>query len=416
MIFARRLNFKVPAAAWTIIVQGLNLIGQLAVDVMIARMLGPQIAGEVIFAFSVSGMLSIFALFGSGEIAIQLYNQRRVAPQQVMTAVSVILGLGTALCMILGFALSLAVSLPWEGKFSVMAALLVLSINGMSSVMNHAIVSWDLSKQDMSSILISRLVMVVGVALAASVGSLMGVWGAYVVGALVQCLWRARIVDRHAFTLKWSFDGQVLADLWRRGKHVGISSIFGTIATRADMPILRVMAGAQATGLYGAAYRIVSGINMLSGSTAFALFPFLSRPDPDGKLKIYRKLYQAIPIVGSVCLWFSAAFFAEPVAVWVFGPSFIASGVMLKWLLIAASFQLMQSFLARYVIVWGYEQLLPRAQLLAALTNLGMLLWLAPRYGAMGAVWATLGGDLVALLGLVVGVAQQRSLRWQSAS
>ena len=379
MIFARRLNFKVPAAAWTIIVQGLNLIGQLAVDVMIARMLGPQIAGEVIFAFSVSGMLSIFALFGSGEIAIQLYNQRRVAPQQVMTAVSVILGLGTALCRILGFALSLAVSLPWEGKFSVMAALLVLSINGMSSVMNHAIVSWDLSKQDMSSILISRLVMVVGVALAAGVGSLMGVWGAYVVGALVQCLWRARIVHRHAFTLKWSFDGQVLADLWRRGKHVGISSIFGTIATRADMPILRVMAGAQATGLYGAAYRIVSGINMLSGSTAFALFPFLSRPDPDGKLKIYRKLYQAIPIVGSVCLWFSAAFFAEPVAVWVFGPSFIASGVMLKWLLIAASFQLMQSFLARYVIVWGYEQLLPRAQLLAAVTNLGMLLWLAPR-------------------------------------
>ena len=101
-------------------------------------------------------------------------------------------------------------------------------------------------------------------------------------------------------------------------------------------------------------------------------------------------------------MWLVAWLLAETIMVWCFGEAFRASGVLLRWLLVAASFQCIQAFLARYVIAQGHERLLPRAQFCAAVVNLTLLVMLVPSLGAMGAVWATVFGDLVNMLVLVV--------------
>lgn len=407
-LFLRHRRFTLPAAAWTLSVQALNLLSQLFIDIIIARELGPQLAGEVIFAFSVSGMLSIFTLFGAGEIAIQLYNQRRTPPEQIWTAMLGIWSVGTCSCLLLSCAIIWATKLPWDGQLSVLAAMSVLAINGLSSIFNHILVSWDLSKHDIPGLLGSRALMVLGVLIAAHMRSLEAVWAAYLIGAIAQLAWRARTCHKLAFKLRYQPSAQTLRLLWSRSKHVGLSSIFGTIATRADVSILRFMADAHACGLYGAAYRVISGINMLSSSVAFALFPFLSRPDPDGQYRIYRKLFAILPIFGCLGLWFVAAFLAKPAMALVFGDAFQAAGVMLQWLMLAASVQLIQSFLARYIITLGLERALPWASISSALLNISMLLWLIPSQGAMGAVWASLAGDLAGLLTLAVGATRLR--------
>ncbi len=61
-----------PAAA-TVWVQLMTVGAQLGVDIMVARMLGPALTGEVVFALATAGLLSVVMLFGTGEVAVALY-------------------------------------------------------------------------------------------------------------------------------------------------------------------------------------------------------------------------------------------------------------------------------------------------------------------------------------------------------
>lgn len=390
-ILKHLLSKGLPPAVFTILVQVLNVSAQLAVDVLLARGFGPEIVGEIIFAFSIAGLLSIFLLFGTGEIAIQMYASEEETPQSVFTGASMMLGIGATVCLALTTAILAVMQLPMRATVLVYTVVVVLILNGVASVFNHALVAFDASKHDLKVTLSTRLLLVAGIAAAVVTDSLLLAMSAYIASTAALAIGRAWLVHRHCFKLRIEHERRVFTQLWRRGRSIGFGAIFGTISNRADMLVIRSWVGAVDTGLYGAAYRIVTGVQMGSTSVSFALFPYLGR---EGKRHIER-LYIALPILGAGALVIAAFTVAEPLMPLIFGEAFATAGVYLKYLLLAAALQTLAAFLSRWMISREMERYLPKAQAASAIVNIGLLVLLVPTLGGFGAVLATLGCEVV---------------------
>lgn len=404
-ILKRLWSQGLPPAVFTILVQVLNVSAQLAVDILLARGFGPEIVGELIFAFSIAGLLGIFLLFGTGEIAIQMYARKKETPQAVFTGASMMLVIGATVCLTLTTIILGIMELPTRASVLVYTVVAVLILNGAASVCNHALVAFDASKHDLKVTSSTRTLLVVGIAAAVITESLVMAMSAYIFSATTSAIGRAWLVHRHCFTLRIEYDPSVLGQLWRRGRSIGFGAIFGTISNRADMLVIRSWVGAIDTGLYGAAYRIVTGVQMGATSVSFALFPYLGQQERKPHIE---RLFIALPVLGAAALILTALTLAEPLMPLIFGEAFAPAGVYLKYLLLAAALQTLAVFLSRWMISREMERYLPRAQAASAVVNIGLLVSLVPTLGGFGAVLATLGCEVVGFVMLATAALLER--------
>jgi O-antigen/teichoic acid export membrane protein len=385
------------AAVATVLVQLITVGTQLGVDVVVARMLGPELTGEVVFALATAGLLSVVMLFGTGEVAVGMYARREVAPQRVLTASGVILSGGAVLGALAAAGIALWAGVDARAGGAVALAMAALTVNAASATLNQAIVGMDASKKELGATLVSRGVLVVSACVGAALGDIHVVLLAYVLAAGCQVFLRARLVHTELFELRAELDPKVLATLWRRGRHIGLGSLFGTVANRADTLALRAMCGAAQTGIYGAAYRVVAGTQVIASATSLALYPRLARGEARA-----RTLYAAGAVGGAVGLSTCALWLPGPLIALVYGPEFAAAAPALEVLLLGAAAQWFNIWGSRWIVTMEAERALPWAQAIGcAMLVAGLAAWL-PEGGAMGAAWATLASDGVVTLIMMV--------------
>ncbi len=81
---------------------------------------------------------------------------------------------------------------------------------------------------------------------------------------------------------------------------------------------------------------------------------------------------------------------AAPLVTFLFGPKFALSGPILSWYAWSGLFVGMAMAKAAWLKAMNYTKIQFISTLAGAMINIGLNLLLIPRYGAMGAVWATL--------------------------
>ncbi len=392
-------RFWKNAAVATVLVQLITVGTQLGVDVMVARMLGPELTGEVVFALATAGLLSVVMLFGTGEVAVAMYARREIAPQRVLTASGIILSGGAVLGALAATGIALWAGVDARAGGAVALAMAALTVNAASATLNQAIVGMDASKKELGATMISRGVLVVSACVGAALGNIHVVLLAYVLAAACQVFLRARIVHTELFELRVELDLETLATLWRRGRHIGVGSLFGTVANRADTLALRAMCGAAQTGIYGAAYRVVAGTQVIASATSLALYPRLARGEAKAKA-----IYMTGAVVGAIGLVACALWLPEPLIALVYGPEFAAAAPALEILLVAAGIQWFNIWGSRWLVTMEAERVLPWAQAAGCAMLVGVLAWTLPSGGAMGAAWATLASDGIVTLFMMVAM------------
>jgi O-antigen/teichoic acid export membrane protein len=393
---------RLPPAAWTVVVQGLDVAAQTLAGLLLARMLGPDALGTFAFALNLAGLLAIFVLFGAQDVCVQLLTRRASSPQAILTSGGVVLSGGAVFCLTVGLGVALALGLEGQRLAASALALLTLIVNGGSSLLNAAIVAGQRSRSDVGNLIASRTLLVVGATLAALAGSLVGVLFAFLLSAITLLLLRARLVHRSLFRLRPRFDGDVLRALWRRGRRVGAGSIFGTVSSRSDLLLLELWTSTTVVGLYGAGYRVLHGVLAAAMAVSLALFPGLTRAldgdDPGGAAK---RFFLFPALVGPALVVLALAGGAELI-VWLYGDAFAVARDIFKVLLLAGSVQVLHVFGSRWLIAVGLERVLAPSQALAAAVNLSLnVLWI-PSLGALGAARATLAAELVQAAAFIV--------------
>lgn len=217
-------------------------------------------------------------------------------------------------------------------------------------------------------------------------------------------------------------DGEAAAapdarNLARLAWPLGLASLFTVVYFRIDMVMLEKMRGAEETGLYGAAYRLIEAAMIAPAALLAAYFPRLARAaegEGAGAAAVAPLAFLLHLATAGVC--FGLAFAPEIMALF-FGASFGPAGNTLR-ILLAALWAIFPNYLLTQMLIAGrrhrvFAGIVGCCAILNVLGNLALI----PRWGGNGAAWTTVATESLLLVaagrflrGELRGVALQKIL------
>jgi len=186
------------------------------------------------------------------------------------------------------------------------------------------------------------------------------------------------------------FAAALLAPYWRFGWPLVAYGLLASVMHEADRYLLRLFVDLNGVGLYSVAYQIGQGVNtlvILPFTTIWGVLVYEVAKDPDAR-ETYARVFKHF-VYGLSLVLLLAALFAAPILRIIAPPSYspaaeIVPVVCLAYLL----FSLHEHFKVPALLANRTTSLLPVVAMAAA-ANIVINLLLIPRFGAMGAAWAS---------------------------
>lgn len=162
-----------------------------------------------------------------------------------------------------------------------------------------------------------------------------------------------------------------------------------------------------ANGIYSMAYRAVDIATIPISSIREAVMPRLFQHGragiADSSALSYRLLKRALPLSLLIAV---IMFLAAPLIPMIAGKGFTESIVALRWLCLIPVFRAVHITIGSVLTAAGLQSYRTVGQFSAAALNLGLNLWAIPRFGWLGAAWASLITD--AALGVITWIILHR--------
>ena len=167
-----------------------------------------------------------------------------------------------------------------------------------------------------------------------------------------------------------------------------------TIYNDIDKTMLARLGSLSATGIYAAAYRLIDVAFIPVRSLLAAAYPGFFRNGHHGITSSLAYAKRLLPRA----LAYSAAvavglLVAAPLVPKVLGPEYARTTEALRWLALLPLLKSMHYFVADALTGAGYQGLRTLVQVLVALFNVLVNLWIIPAYSWRGAAWSSLASD-----------------------
>ena len=171
---------------------------------------------------------------------------------------------------------------------------------------------------------------------------------------------------------------------------------------RSDIVLLEHL-GSRAgdVGQYSAAYRILEGLILLATPIAVIAFRSL-RLQLNNKQKFFQLLWTLLLLMICIAIFIViiGALWGENFMVFVFGVQYLTAGSLLFWLLLAMLFIMPNYILTQGAIALNRERSYAKIVILVAIFNIICNIILIPKFGALGAAWATIFAEGILFIGL----------------
>lgn len=181
---------------------------------------------------------------------------------------------------------------------------------------------------------------------------------------------------------------------WREGRAFVVTDVAHNVNNDIDRTMLGALRGTFEAGVYSAASRLVDALLVPLRSLAGVAYPEffrVGRHGAESAARLARRLLPG-PIVYGVAvgglLWLAA-----PLLPTLLGDDYASAVPVLRWLSPVLIARGTGQLAADTLSGSGRQALRAWIQTGAAMTNVGLNLWLIPTRGLDGAVWATLASD-----------------------
>jgi O-antigen/teichoic acid export membrane protein len=392
---------------WMLGGQGVRIVLQGVYFLLIARSLGVAAYGAFIGAVSLVALVAPFASWGTGFILVkEVARDRSTFPRYWGGALCVVAISG---CVLLGSVLLISHSV-WGDSVPFRVLLLV----GISDVIVVRVI--DLTNQAFMAVEVLRksaeLYVVLSVArtiaavcLSATAHSATASsWALlYLASAIVAALYGLVSISRSlglpSLSLPFSRHD------YSEGFYFAVSQSSQTIYNDIDKTMLVRFGGLEATGIYGAAYRIADvafvPVAALSSATLARFFRH-GRNGVAGTVRFTKKLLPYAAGYGLVAV--ALLFVGSSVVPELLGKDFARSAIALRWLSPLVFFKSIHYLLANSLSGSGHQSLRASIQVGIVLLNVLLNLWLIPAYSWRGAAWSSLASDGALVVCLLAGV------------
>ncbi len=178
------------------------------------------------------------------------------------------------------------------------------------------------------------------------------------------------------------------------GSYFSTSIAAQTLYNDLDKTMLARMSTLEATGIYAVAYRFVDVSFTPIRSVLYATYASFFRKGEGGLQATYKFLLRLLPIFSGYSLLIGIVLFAAaPLIPYILGKDYAEAIVALRWLALLPLLKSLHYPAADALTGAGFQGARTAGQVLVALLNGLLNLWLLPRYSWRGAAWASLASD-----------------------
>ena len=364
----------------------------------LARSLGPGSFGVYSYFLAVA---SVIAAVQDGGFRTLLVREK-TATSPALRAVAATLphaAIGNNLLVTAVVAVVIGI-LPIQDKEVLLAALLCFSLFMISQTVSAmrrgegrfiADAWWQIGVRSAMAIAIVGFAMVGGL-------SPLGIFIAWSAGTIVALIVGARGL------LAWPSVPDYRA-LYRDLVPFAVIDVATTIYFKIDIVMLRhLLDDARQVGYYSAAYKVLEGVILLLTPVSYVCFRALrqSWQDKARFAWLFRRMTGGM-LLGAVGIILMVGLAGTWMIRIVYGEAYAMAAELLFWLSLSLFFMMPNYILTQAAIADNRSASYAWITLAASIGNVGMNLLLIPRYGAVGAAWATIASEAL-MFGLLLVV------------
>ena len=379
----------------------------LVLFIVAGRTLGDAEFGKFSFALALGTIFETLMDFGLHQVTI-----RAVARDRSQATALLQHTLGIKLVWTMGALLALITTATilrseWDVRFacyllggSLVLRSYMLTIRGVLQGLERF--GWD------SAVVVAdrAILLVMGVAVLMAGGGLRGLAIAFVAARGLALALSAWMTHEHLGGLGLRFDRAIWRQLQTTALPLGFFLVVLNLYSYVDGVMLGVMRGDVETGFYTAAYRVYEGMSYAPSVIAAVLSPRLSALFVNDRAH-HRRLALA-GVAGSLALagliGAVAYQLATPLMTWLFSEDFAPAAAPFRILCLGLGFVFTIWVLHAIAISVNRERLLLTTGIIGLVVNVALNLYLIPHQGASGAALATVAGEGISLVVLVIGL------------
>jgi O-antigen/teichoic acid export membrane protein len=389
--------------SWMLLGQGLKLVIQALYFTVIARSLGAPKYGAFVGVVGLVGVLFPFGTLGSGYLLVKNVARDRhqfgkswgKALSTTFLSSSILFGV-----VILASRFLLPVTIPLRLAMLVAASdLFGMNITG---ICGQAFMAFDRLKWTAAlNVLLSTSRLVAAVLLVALYPHPSALqWGTFYFAStsivtLVALLLVLVQLGAPTFSLPRTFAET------REGLYFSVSQSAQTIYNDIDKAMLARLGTLEATGIYGAAYRLIDVSFAPVLSLLAAAYSNFFRVGTGG---ISATLQYARPLIlhalGYATLVSVALLAGAGIVPYILGGEYRLTVEALRWLAILPMLKGVHYFLSDALAGAGYQGLRTLIHVGVAVFNVLINLWLIPAYSWRGAAWSSIASDALLVCGI----------------
>lgn len=370
--------------------------------VTIARSLGPAQYGAFVGVAALIAALSAFSTMGVGAVLVKNVSRDRGCLRESLG--NAVLTTGTLACILL-ILVCLLSSFILSAKVPLVLVLLVgvsdLILGAMVSLASLAFQAFEMlgKTAQLAAIqsglrAVGALVMLVSFSHPSAVS-----WAVLYLGTTSLAATYALIVVVH----RWGYPRLALARLRSdvaQGFSFSIGASSAAFYNNIDKPLLVRLGTLDAAGFYAIAYRVVDLAFQPVGALQASAYSKFFQHGSEGIAHSIRYARRLLSFgVGYGVLAGCAIFFGAPLFPYIFGRQFAGSVEVLRWLSPLVFFRAAHYCYSNAMTGADFQGFRSCIQVVVALLNVGLNLWLIPGYSWRGAAWASLVSDGLLVLG-----------------
>jgi O-antigen/teichoic acid export membrane protein len=376
--------------------------GDFAITIVIARLLGANTLGAFIYAKALIALLNSLLSMGMTQVVIRNFAQREVERQHIISnSLTIRLFFTMPATLVVAFGISLL--LPID-DLTRMTIWLVAIFNGLGNtlvLLNGAFQAISRFEFPLYLSIFHKLSLF-GIAWLIPLlnGDLLIVLVGFIFVRVVLFFITLRLVKSKVIPIKLRFAFSEWVALIRQSLPLAFSDLSAVANGRADSVLLGTMKSVSDVAIYGAAYNLYLGLNGVINSLAIGGFPLLSKQAELSHKSAIRLSSRMgiILFIGTTLIALIGTIFAKQIILIVYGSELLSTYRILQILLVALIFSSLGKLCHFTLISIHMQKLVFWATVTGMLFNLGANLILIPRFGYLGAAYITLATEIIVFL------------------
>ncbi|WP_162173529.1 flippase [Pseudacidobacterium ailaaui] len=185
---------------------------------------------------------------------------------------------------------------------------------------------------------------------------------------------------------------------WKAVLVLGAALACNQAFNNIDSLLLGALTNLQQVGLYNSAYRLLTALLGVYYLLTTSLYPRIAEVSPENRSGKKLRSYLVGLFLAGTLPALLVMHFSRKIIVGIYGQNFAQGAPMVAILILALPLDFVTSFCGVTLVAWGMSRRVLIATASAAAVNIGANFYLIPRYGGLGASWATLISYMVLLV------------------